>query len=412
MPDRTEAQLAGNFLEDLRLGLAAHDPAPAIDRLRERDPVFWIEELGVWFITRHADVRRLFGDPCVTPDPRAWERHRSHSDPDPARRHFENPFHDDVGGRAARARRLVSAALTPRAVARMETRMREVVEHFAAPLRERRDVVDLLGEFASPIPGTFISRITGVPAKGADEARFRELARKTVRSVNPILSDEKLRRTEQASREMFAYVRGLTFERIMEPREDLISDLLQVSEAGSGDIVEEVVDIVAALVATGTEATVLAATRALYALLRHPDQLAILRADRALLPEAVEELLRFDAGLTEMPRYALADFDLHGAKIHKGQMLVLSMTAAHRDPRAYADPTRLDLQRRPRDLVVFGFGPHYCIGASLARAELRMMLDAALDFLPPGAHVLEDQVRWSTKGLANRMKSLPVSFAS
>ena len=211
---------------------------------------------------------------------------------------------------------------------------------------------------------------------------------------------------------MFAYVRGLTFERIMEPREDLISDLLQVSEGGSGDIVEEVVDIVAALVATGTEATVLAATRALYALLRHPDQLALLRADRALLPDAVEELLRFDAGLTEMPRYALVDFDLHGAKIHKGQMLVLSMTAAHRDPRAYADPTRLDLRRRPRDLVVFGFGPHYCIGASLARAELRMMLDAALDFLPPGAHVLEDQVRWSTKGLANRMKSLPVSFAS
>jgi cytochrome P450 len=290
--------------------------------------------------------------------------------------------------------------------------MREVVDLFAAPLRARRDVVDLLGEFASPIPGTVISRITGVPAKAADEERFRELARKTVRSVNPILSDEKRRRTEQASREMYAYVRGLTFERLMEPREDLISDLLQVSAGESGDIVEEVVGIIAGLVVTGTEATVLAATRAIYTLLRHPDQLALLRADRSLLPDAVEELLRFDAGLTEMPRYALEDFELDGAQIRKGQLLVLSMAGAHRDPRVFPDPERLDLRRAPRDLVVFGFGPHFCIGASLARAELRMMLAAALEFLPPGAHVLEDQVRWSTKGLANRMKSLPVSFAA
>jgi unspecific monooxygenase len=398
------------FLEDLRACLAARDPGPAIDRLRERDPVHWVDALGVWFVTRHEDVRRLFADPRLTPDPRAWERHCVGVDADPGAGHLGNPFHDDSPGQAGRARRIVSAALTPRAVARMEARMQEVVEHFAAPLRGRRDVVDLIEAFASPIPGTVIGRITGVPAKDADEERFRELARKTVRSVNPILSDEKRRRTEQAHRELFTYVRGLTFERLMEPREDLISDLLQVSAAGSTDVVEDVVGIVAALVATGTEATVLAATRALYALLRHPDQLALLRADRALLPDAIEELLRFDAGLTEMPRYALVDFELHGAKIRKGQLLILSMAGAHRDPRVYADPTRLDLRRRPRDLVVFGFGPHYCIGASLARAELRVMLEAALDFLPPGARLLEDQVRWSTKGLANRMKSLPVAF--
>lgn len=410
MPDRIDARATGTFLEDLRLGLAAHDPGPAFDRLRERDPVHWVDELGVWFVTRHADVRRLFADPRLTPDARAWERHRSPDGGGDAAQHFDNPFHDDSPGEAGRARRIVSAALTPRAVARMEALMGEVVESFAAPLRGRRGVVDLLDEFASPIPGTVISRITGVPAKGADEERFRELARKTVRSVNPILSDEKRRRTAQAHRELFAYVRGLAFERLMGPREDLVSDLLQVSAGGSADVVEDVVGIVAALVATGTEATVLAASRALYALLRHPGQLALLRADPALLPDAVEELLRFDAGLTEMPRYALADFELHGAKIRKGQMLVLSMAAAHRDPRVYADPTRLDLRRRPRDLVVFGFGPHYCIGASLARAELRTMLAAALDFLPPGAHVLEDRVRWSAKGLANRMKSLPVAF--
>jgi hypothetical protein len=400
------------FLDDLRAGLATHEPLAAIDRLRERDPVHWVEELGAWVVTRHDDVRQLFADARLTSNPRAWERHRAGHGPEAPPASSENPFHDEASGRAGRARRLVAAALTPRAVARMEGRVREVVEEYAAPLRARRDVVDLLAEFVAPIPGTIISRITGVPPKGADEDRFRELARKTVRSVNPILSDEKRRRTQQARHELFNYVRGLVFARLTEPREDLISDLLQVATGGSSDIVDEVVGIVAALVATGTEATVLAATRAIYALLRHPEQLALLREEPALLPDAVEELLRFDAGLTEMPRYALTDFELRGAKIRKGQLLVLSMAGAHRDPRAFADPTRLDLRRAPRDLTVFGFGSHYCIGASLARAELRMILAAALAFLPPGARVLEDRVRWSTKGLANRIKSLPVAFAA
>lgn len=397
------------FLDELRQAASQNDPAAVIGRLRERDPVYWSPHLGAWLVTRHDDVRSLFSDARLTPDPRVRAL-AAGAVPDEtlSRWTSENPF---LGADRARARRLVSAALTPRAVARMEDQVREVVEQFAAPLRGRTDVVDLVAEFAAPIPGTVISRITGIPPKGADEERFRELARKTVRGVNPTLSPTKRESTERATAEMFDYVRALAIERVAAPRDDLISDLLEARGGGSPEAVEEIVRVVAALVSTGTEATALAATRAIRTLLQHGDQLTMLRDDRTLLPDAIEELLRWDSGLNEMPRYALEDFELHGKSIAKGQVVVLSLLGAHRDPRVFDAPDRLDLRRAPKDLIGFGYGAHYCIGAPLARAELRLMIDAALDVMPAHARLLEDRVRWSSKALTGRLKSLPVDFA-
>jgi cytochrome P450 len=396
------------FLADLRRAVAKRDATTAIDRLRESDPVHWSDELAAWIVTRHDDVRLLFADARLTPDPRARSRPDGESDPT-VRWTAENPF---LGEDRARARRLVSAALTPRAVARMEHQVAEVVEQFAAPLGSRTDVVDLLAEFAAPIPGIVISRITGIPPKGTDEERFRVLARKTVRGVNPTLSTFKRESTERHTAEMFDYVRALAIERVVTPRDDLISDLLAASGGRSPEAVEEIVRVVGALVSTGTEATALAATRAIRTLLQHPDQLALLRAQRMLLPRAVEELLRWDSGLSEMPRYALETFELRGKTIAKGQVVILSLLGAHRDPRVFTFPNRLDLRRVPRDSIGFGYGEHYCIGAPLARAELRLMVAAALDFLPPHARLLEDRVRWSTKALTGRIKSLPVDFGA
>ena len=396
------------FLADLRSAVAQRDPTTAIDRLRESDPVHWVEEFGAWIVTRHDDVRQLFADPRLTPDPRA--RARADDEPDPTMRWTaQNPF---FGDNRARARRLVSAALTPRAVARMEHQVAEVVEQFAAPLRGRTGMVDLLAEFATPIPGIVISRIAGVPPRGKREERFRKLARKTVRGLNPTLSPSKSESTERHMAEMFDYIRALTVQRVAAPGDDLISDLLAASGECSLESIEEIVQVVGALVSTGTEATALAATRAIRSLLQHPDQLALLRAQRALLPDAVEELLRWDSGLSEMPRYALESFELRGKTIAKGQVVILSLLGAHRDPRVFTFPNRLDLRRAPKDLIGFGYGEHYCIGAPLARTELRLMIAAALDFLPPDARVLEDRVRWSDKALTGRIKSLPVDFGS
>ena len=145
-------------------------------------------------------------------------------------------------------------------------------------------------------------------------------------------------------------------------------------------------------------------------LLQHPDQLDLLRRDRALLPNAIEELLRYDSGLVAMSRYVLEDFDVRGRTLKKGQLVILSIVGANRDPRVFPDPERIDLLRDTRASMAFGHGPHYCVGINIARTELHVMLDAALDFLPPKPRLLEDQIVWSSGGLTSQIKALPVDF--
>ena len=190
-------------------------------------------------------------------------------------------------------------------------------------------------------------------------------------------------------------------------REGIISDLLAT---GAAD--EDVVRVVGALVSTGTGTTGNGGARALMGLLQHPDQLDLLRRDRALLPNAIEELLRYDSGLVAMARYVLEDFELRGRTLKKGQIVILSITGANRDPRVFPDPERIDIRRDARRALSFGYGLHYCVGVNIARAELHLMLDAALDFMPTGARLLEDQIRWGSKGIMSQIKSLPVDFGA
>jgi cytochrome P450 len=392
----------------------SRDATRVIAQLRERDPVHWIPGLDAWFVTRYEDVRLLFADPRVTADPRHFERYVVPTEPGAELWLSDPPFIGAKPGSPSRGRGLVSAALRPRAIVRASDRIRDVVEHFAAPLRKRSGNVDLVAEFTSPIPGAVIGRILGVPPKGEDEARFHTLSRKMARTVNPILTDKKRRQTERATAELCDYLLELVHARRAHPREDLISDLIRVSDAATETETpatpEDIVRLVSGLVSAGTETIRLAATRAIRALLQHPDQLARLRGDRSLLPSAVVELLRYDMGLFGMPRYVLEDFELRGRRLREGQLVVLSFTGAHRDPRVFAAPDRLDLCRETNNLVAFGHGLHHCIGSHVARAELRLMLDAALDFLPEDARLLEGQIRWSGFGALSHIKSLPVDF--
>ena len=387
-------------------------PEAVIERLRREDPVHLIPGFNAWMVTRHDDVRRLFADPNVTNDRRAYEHYRLPPEGSYARWMAENSLFSAPPDQHARQRKLVSAALTPRAVKRQEQQVREVVAQFAEPLRGRKGVVDLTEEYTGPIPSTVIGRITGIPPKGNDERRFRELAREVIRGVSPFLDDEGRERAEKAMVELCDYVRDLTIQRRKQPREDLVSDLVLAHDEGDRMTNEEIILMVAALVAAGTETTAIASTTGIHALLHDKEQLEELRADRSLLPNAVDELMRFAMSSFGMPRFALNDFELHGNQIKKGQLLLLSFMGAHRDPEAFPDPDRLDLRRDTKNLVIFGHGPHYCLGANLARQELGWIYDAALDFLPPGARVLDDQIETTRIGIFSRMETLPVDFGN
>lgn len=387
------------------------DPASVIARMRDEDPVHQIPGIGAWMVTRYDDVRALFTHPDTTNDRRAYAHYRLPDDP-MARWIAENSPFAAPPDQHARMRRLVSAALTPRAVQRMQDQVREVVEQFAAPIRGRTGVVDLVGEFTEPIPNTVIGRIAGVPPKGTDERRWRQHGRDAVRGVSPFLSPEERRQSEASMVYLCEYVRELAAERRLEPREDLVSDLVLTHDESDRMTNDEIMLMVAGLVAAGTETTTIGGTRGIRTLLQHPEEMERLRADPSLMPNAVDELLRFDFGSLGLPRYALRDFELRGKKIRKGELLLLSFLGAHRDPEVFPDPDRFDVRRDTSRLTIFGHGPHYCLGANLARSELACMFEAVLDFLPAGARLLEDQIEWVRFGMFSAVNSLPVDFGN
>lgn len=393
--------------------LAAEDPNPLIHRLREQDPVHFVEPLGFWFATRHDDVKRLFHDPeNVTHDKRAWERHVPAPEGSFLRWSEERSLFAIAADEHARIRRLVSAAFTPRAVRRMQQQIREVVASVADPLRGRRgEVLDLLGGFSALVPNAVISRITGIPP-GDDEARFRALAQSAIAGFLPFTPEEVRARAERSLQELAGWVREMCAKRRLHPQEDLVSDLLQAQDADERLSEDDVVLLVTGLIGAGSETTALAAVEVVKALLQHPDPMERLRADRSLASRCIDEVLRFTlGGPAGALRYALRDFRLRGKPIRQGQMIMLSFAGANRDPAVYAEPDRLDLDRPVRDLLCFGHGPHYCLGANLARAELVSMLEALLDILPPGSRVREDALRFEDAGLFKRPLNLPVEVA-
>ena len=203
------------------------DPNGVVRRLREEDPVHFIPGLEFWLVTRYEDVKTLFTHPDFTNDPRAWDRY----EPPPAGTFRawtdENGLFAAAPEAHARMRRLVSAALTPRAVKRMEGQVREVVEQFAKPLRGRRGVVDLIETFTNPIPNAVISRITGVPPKGEDDRRFRQLAQDSIRGFFAFADKAIKEAGDKASEELAAYCRTLAEARRREPREDLVTDMVE-----------------------------------------------------------------------------------------------------------------------------------------------------------------------------------------
>lgn len=388
------------------------DPFPRLAELREHDPVHWDEALGTWFITRYDDVRRFFSDPRLSTDRRLARGYQ----PPPVEgwlAHFEASSiisADPEGHRRWRNR--LSAGFTPRAVQRMDQQVRDIVEEFAAPLRSAAGRVDLLARFTDPIPNTVIGRITGIPPYPGDEERFRGLAQKMMQRYTFFADAAKIASGNAAIEELAEWVVKLAEERRAVRADDLLSDLIHGNTAENRLENTEIVVLVAGLVAAGSETTTLGGTQVLRHLLRHPGELAKLRADRSLARNAVREALRFDFGSLAAVnmRFAMEDIPLHGKTIRAGDMLMLSPASANRDPAVFKEPDRFDIGRDTRDVVTFGHGPRYCLGANLAMQEMTCMLEAALEFMPESAKLVESPDDWEQIGIMRRPLRLVVDF--
>ncbi|HET9380989.1 MAG TPA: cytochrome P450 [Streptomyces sp.] len=361
------------------------DPYPGYAELRARGRVIHYEPTGQWLVPHHADVSALLRDRRLG---RTYRHRFTHEEfgraaPPPE----QEPFHtlNDHGmldlepPDHTRIRRLVSKAFTPRTV----ERLRPYVERLAGDLVDRLVAAgggDLLTDVAEPLPVAVIAEMLGIPE--ADRAPLRPWSADIcgMYELNP--PEETAARAVRASVEFSDYLRELIAERRRHPGDDLMSGLITAHDDGERLTEQELVSTAVLLLNAGHEATVNATVNGWYALFRHPGQLAALRADPALVPSAIEELMRYDTPLQLFERWVLDDIGIGGTTVPRGAEIALLFGSANHDPAVFTDPARLDLTRRDNPHISFSAGIHYCIGAPLARLELAASMTALLTRAP------------------------------
>ena len=352
----------------------AEDPYPQYTALRDGDPVHE-SPFGVWMVSRYDDVRALLRNPALSVEDR-------HMHPTPLSEIAAEAMGDaaDMGSRSmlnldppahTRLRRLVSQAFTPRMVERLRGRIEHWVD-VRLDHAERQGGLEVMDDLAFPLPFTVITELLGMPP--TDTTELRRLSGLVVRSLEPVADVETLRAIAAAAREL----RILIIDVIMWKRSRLGDDLLSVlitAEDEEGALTEEeLAEQVSLLYLAGHETTVNLIGNAVLALLRNPDQLALLRRDPGLVDAAVDEFLRFDSPVQMTRRIPLQELSVSGRTIEAGAFIVLALASANRDPRKWGvTADRLDL-RRPgsAEHLSFGGGHHHCLGASLARLEAQV----------------------------------------
>jgi hypothetical protein len=382
------------------------DPYPTYHRLRAEDPVHH-SPLGFWVLTRYEDVSSVLRDPRFVKEPLAAlvaarfgaEVPRgvglSMLDRDP-------PDH-------TRLRSLVSTAFTPRVVEGLRPRIQQIVDDLITRA-EAAGGMDVIEEFAYPIPVNVICEMLGVPV--ADHERFRGWSLDIARGLDSIWlpPDSEIPRRSAASRHAISdYFRGLIAQRRASPRNDLLSALIAAEAAGDKLSEEELVATCILLLIAGHETTVNLIGNGMLALLRHPAELRRLRESPGLITSAVEELLRYDGPVQRTARVASADATIGGRTIAKGDMVMPFIAAADRDPAQFPEPDRLDLSRSDNRHIAFGWGIHFCLGAPLARIEGQIAIDALVRRLP-GLELATHEPEYRQSLTLRGLKTLPVKF--
>jgi cytochrome P450 len=308
-----------------------------------------------------------------------------------------------------RLRGLVSKAFTPRTVETLRPRIERLVAELLDAVQSSGGM-DVIRDFAYPLPAIVIMEMLGIPSEDRD--RFKAWSDGQFAFLGGRFPGDPLepaRRAGESTLAMNEYLRGVIAARRRTPRDDLISAMVAVEEQGDRLDEHELMATTSLLLIAGHETTTNLIGNGLLALLRHPDQLARLRAEPSLLPRAVEELLRYDGPVQFVNRVPSADIEIDGVTIPAGDTIILVLAAANRDPAHFPDPDRLDITRWPNDHVGFGFDRHFCLGAHLARIEAQTALRALLSRFPDLALDTET-LEWEPNPLLRRLRALPVRF--
>lgn len=398
--ERRQTGVAFNPLGDPQV-----DPYPYLDAIREHDPVHWSYVLRGWLISRHADVLEFLRDPATSKEmsnvrrrsPMADPRFERGPDDTPSMLVLDPPDH-------TRLRSLVSQAFTPRAVAALQPRIEAIATDLLDGVRGSHEF-DLMPAFANVLPVIVIAEMLGVPPE--DRARFKDWSDAVAEGLRYDPTGARFGQMSSALDALTGYLAAVVAERRRAPREDLISALIAAEEEGERLTEAELLSTLRLLLIAGNETTTNLIGNGTLALLRHPDELAKLRADLSLLPRAIEEMLRYDSPVQAVRRIAMRDFALGGRVIRAGDPVVCLLGAANRDPRAFESPSAFRIERDGGHPIAFGHGIHYCLGAPLARMEgaiaFRVLLERFedLELAPPG-------VWWRDTGSLRGLARLPL----
>lgn len=366
------------------------DPYPYYRSLRESDPVHFDAERGTWLLTRYRDVTTVLRDDVTFSAEQFLAPSMLTTDP---------PEH-------TRLRTLVNKAFTGWRVQELAPRIQEIVDGLLADVADDSSM-DVIARFAYPLPITVIAELLGVEAERRDF--FRQASVKIAVALGPVRDPRLAMEAFQGRTDLMTYFEDLIRRRRAEPRDDLLSVILQAEERGDFLSHAEVLSMMLLLLVGGHETTVNLIGNGLLALLRNPDQLELLRSDEGIGKRAVEEILRYDSPVQYSGRIVAKDAELGGHAIKAGDRMRMSFGAANRDPEVFEDPERLDITREHNPHLAFGSGTHFCLGGQLARLEGRIALTTLVRRLS-GLRLATDEVKWRPAPVLRGLEALPVTW--
>jgi cytochrome P450 len=378
------------------------DPYPHYRELRDSAPVYWSGGTGAWCVSRYDDVMYVLRNPELFSSramftflmnqgyegrpPLSWPMLRFlvrfvwRTRLNPLEFATARNLIAEDGDRHTAMRNVVNRGFTPRRIAAWEVRARELVAESIVKLRSGASF-DLVEDLAIPLPVSIIAEMIGVaPARQKDFKRWSD----TIIDVatGPGRGNPFHPRMVDTIIELATYVRSVAEERRRRPTDDLVSLIVAEQDGEQALTIREVIQFVMLLLVAGNETTTNLIGNTVTALLDHPAQLALVAEDPSLVPGAIEETLRYDAPIQLVFRTATQDLELAGTRIPKGAYVAPLLGSANRDERRFPDPDRFDVRRNPQGHLGFGFGKHFCLGASLARLEARLALEALAPELP------------------------------
>ena len=375
----------------------ARQPFEAWAWMRENAPLYYDEANAVWAVTRHADVLAIERNPT---DFSSRRSPRPHGNPLPMMISMDNPEHQ-------RRRSLVQRGFTPKRVAEHEERVLAICTEILDKVCERGEC-DFVWDVAAPLPLLLIADLLGFPPSSYDDLlRWSDdLIRGTTGTPTPEVQLAAM----EAGIAFREYQMQVIADRRANPTDDLISTLIHGDIDGSRLDDESVVQETLLILIGGDETTRHVITCGALALMEHPDQAAILRDDPDAMLGGVEELLRWVTPIKNMSRTVVRDLEFRGQQLHEEDQVILVYPAANRDPAVFPDPDRFDVRRPNNQHLAFGFGPHFCLGAALARLELKVMFGEVLRRLPDLALAGSAELPWRASNFITGPEAMPVTF--